>query len=793
MSDALRRLLARPLQSLLSLLVLGAGLGTVAFCLTLVNGLILNPLPFPNADRLYAVGYEQKEDIGVGNMLGRDFMTLESVLHGVQDTSSYGLEMAYVGSGQSIKRYPATLVTWNVFQMLGIKPAIGRGFQREDDRPGAATVVLIGHTTWQRDYGGADVVGRQIIVNGEAASIIGVMPEHFQFPFDSQIWIPARLSPDSERDVYMLAQLAGTDGKAQLLDAVHAAGRTLGGRLDGIRAGRSLTAKPIAFLFVDEGIRGYVLIMLVASLLVLVIACANVANLQLAEAMTRQHEMAVRSALGAHRWHLMRDVVLQSLILSLGAAVVALLIAHLGGEAVTRLFTSHGRPPPYFIDFGIDGRLLAMILALALLTTLMSGLGPSIRATRLDLAPLLHDGHHGSSGRTSRMTVVLLITEIALTIVLLTSAAVTLQGLGGLGRLDIGTATPPGEVFVGRVELHDGQFQDNDERVRFLERIVARVRQDTEVVAASASTTIPGAVLGSHEYVGGLGQAKPDGGFPRAQMGAVDENFTDLYGITILEGQGLKSFTRNGRLDVALVDQTMARTLWPDRPAIGQTLILNPDRGGTDRVTVVGVIPTLQLDSAVSQRLPTLLVPLKLFPRVSATLAVHTRSGAASYASRLAELVRAENADVGLYDVSTQTEAIDRERLGAMVLTRTFSGLGIVALLLAMSGLYAIVGLAVTRRIRDIGIIRAMGARDRDVLYMLAIGIGLQLVAGLLLGALITVPWSALLSPASASLLSALPTILAVSGLVAAISALAMLSPMLRALKVDPMIAMHQE
>ena len=790
--EALFRLSKRPLQTLLAVVVLGAGLGSVVFCLMLVNGLVLRPLPFTTSDRLYAVGYAKEEEDGLGR-IGADYLRLRPAIQGVEATAAFGVTNSYVRRGSEPVRVSTTVATYGLLDALGVRPIIGRGFTPSDDRPGAAPVALLAHLAWKRDYGGNDVVGTQIEVNGQTTTIVGILPPGFAFPYDSAMLLPARLADGEQRDLDMIVLARPGTSVEQLQGMVANAGGNVGKYLDGVRAGRRLAVKPISHLFVEESVRTYLTIMVFAGLLVLAVACANVANLQLMQTLGRQRDMAIRSALGAPRSEIIRDVLVECAFLSLGAAIVALVVANLAGDFIVRMFVDNGKPPPYFVHFGIDGRLLGMTAAVAVLATGLAGLPPALKASRLDLVSLLHDGDKGSSGGKSRSGAVMVSIGVAMTTILLSGAVALLLGLGGLARMDVGTSAPPDSILTGTLELHSSQFPDNASRSGLLLRVAERLRSDPNVATASVATTLPGAVLGSHERIGARGTERPAGGHPRAQMGAVGKDFLETFGISILDGRGLDRFVSEGQLDVALVDENAARLLWPERSPIGQTLLLNPDRDYVDAVTVVGLIAPLQLDSVLAPRLPTVLVPIERNPRNTAVLAVRTKGPTGRAEARIADAIRAESAYVTVNEVVSHATAIDRARLEAIVLTRTFLVLGIVALLLAMGGLFAVVSLSIAHRGRQIGIIRALGARERDVLSLIIGRTGVHVLVGLLVGAALAVPFSRLLADPGTSMATSLITVLVIVAIIALVGILSTLRPLRRALRIDPLTAIQQE
>jgi putative ABC transport system permease protein len=792
-----RRLLARPAYSALSIGVLGLGLGAMLFMLGLVNGLILQPMPFPDRDRLLAIGTEQPGDIGIGRVRTSDYLLLQDALRSVDRFGVYAEATANISRDDDVppRRYAGAMLSADAFELLGVTPMIGRGLAADDDRPGAPMTVLLSERVWREDFA-ADrgIVGRRLRVNSEAAEVIGVLPAGFAFPSRAEVWLPRRVQSGQEWAGHGIARLAPESSLQQARTELEVLAERLGDQLETHRENQSLRLKPLKRRFVTEMTQRVVLTMFAAGMLVMLLACANVASLQLAQSLTRRRELAVRSALGAARGRLLHELLAESLLLSLIASAIGLAIAHLGGNWLHAMFVANDAAPVYYVRFGVDLRMAGFGLLAAFSTTLLAGLLPALRASQPDLQATLRDGDKGSGGGFARVARGLVVAEVALTVVLLVGAGMFARALDGILDADIGSGADPRHVVTGRIGLAEQQYPTGMEQVRFFEQVVDRLRADPNVLSASAATALPGAMAGSTETVGALGEAEPATGWPTALAGSVDDHFAETYGLDLLAG---RFFDPRDPADArsAVIDRRLAESLWPGREAVGQKLLYNPQRDElSEQLTVIGVVGTLQLEGANAAPRPTLLLSLRQYPARFATIAVRLRSDAESFAPQLAATVRAVDTETPVYALRSQQQAIEMGRIDAVVLTQVFSAVGLLALLLAAAGLYGVLAFAVEQRRREIGIRRAVGAGSTGIVYTVCRRLSLQVAAGLAIGVGIGIPWSALLeNPALQTRGHDVTVFVTVLVLIVSVAALSTLAPLRRALRVDPIVVLRHE
>ncbi|KZC20315.1 hypothetical protein RHOFW104R3_26425 [Rhodanobacter denitrificans] len=796
---AWRRLARPPGYAALSVGVLGLGLGVVLFVFSLINTLILQPLPYPQAERLMAIGAQSSNGYGIGDLDSDQYLLLRGRLRNVEKLGAYVDGGFNVDSGNGASYRRGSLFTASMMDLLGVKPILGRGFSAGDDAPGAAPVLLLGETLWRNDFQ-ADprVIGRAVRVDGAWATVIGVLPADFSFPQVSQLWMPLRLAEGQHRGLSGVARLRPLTDVAQARAELAARADDLQRVLPVGQPARPLTIKPLALSFIPEDTRSWVWMMFAATALVMLLACVNVANLQLVQTLNRRRELALRSALGCSRVRLMTGALMESLLLSAGALAAAWPIMQWGNRWLVATFIANGDPPNAFYRFGAHGWVPLFAVGIAVLSTGLAGLIPAWRAARADLQDSLRDGGKGSGGGFVKVTKILVIAEVALTVLLLVGAGTFVRALGGLLDQRSAGAAHAAHVLTAYVSLPPLLYPQDEQRIRFFETAVERLRHEPGVVAATASNTIPSARLGSHEDVALPGQPRPAGGWPRAQVGIVDANFLDTYGVRLTAGRFFDARERADSVSVAVIDAKMATAMWPHDDPLNRTLTLYPGKSWARTVTVIGVIEPLQLDGPLERVLPRLLMPLRQAagnsPLRGLRLAVRTHAAAETYAQRLAQVIRGVDPAAAVTAVYSQTKAMAMERVKLMVLTQIFSALGLIALLLAAAGLYGVLAFSVAQRTREIGIRRAIGAGNGAIVREVGRQLSWQLGIGLLVGTVLAWPWSQLLADPGLHTQAHDPAVFVpVLLLVLGIALLAALVPLYRALRVDPAIALRYE
>lgn len=795
LKGAWRRVATRPGHALLSIVVLAMGLGSTLFLLGIINGMLLKPLPFPHAERLVTVGYlPLGETQGVDSIDADDYLTLTPALKSYETLGAFTTATVNLTRQEGATRYQGALMTKEVLPMLGVAPVLGRAFSAADDRPGAPLAVLLSDRVWRHDFG-ADpaVVGRAIRANSQPATIIGVMPPKFAFPFREEVWMPRRAAAGDEFGADIIARLApGVSIQAARAELESVAAR-LGHQLAGMRGDMRPVVKPLATRFVGEGGKTVLWLLFATTVLVLLLACANVANLTYTQTLARARELAVRSALGADRRRLVLALIVETFVLSAFAAAIALVLAHFGGRWIMDALVAAEDEPGYFISFGVDWRMGAYAVAAALVATVAAGLVPALRATGSGVQGALRDGERGGGRGFARAARTLVVAEIAITCVVLVSAGIFIRALDRIVAFDFGTGADPAQILTARIGLFPEDFPTQAAQLAFYRRVVEAVRADPAVESASIANALPGTASSGEGAVEAIGEPKPAQGHPVAYLGQIDRHFAETYGIGLTGGRNFDERDVEGAEPVAIVDRKLAETLWPGREALGQKLKYAPDDPESKVLTVVGTFEPVLLQDIDDPHRPALFVPLEQTGSRFVTIAARVRGDPLAFAPRLAELVRGQNADTPIYWVRTQERSIEMARIGPVLIAQVFSGVGLLALVLAAAGLYGVLSFAVTQRTREIGVRRAVGASQAAVVRTVGDRILWQLGIGLAIGCAIAWPWSSLLLDTAIEAQREPATFLVAIGTIVAAALVAAIVPLRRALRVDPLIALRHE
>jgi predicted permease len=794
--EAWRRLMRRPGYALLSVVVLGAGLGVVLFLFTTVNSLILQPLPFPDIARLVTVGEPRSNTIG--GMDSDEYLALKDKLRSLDAMGAFDTVGVNLDDGTGAAHYRGAPMTAQLMRMLGVRPLLGRGLAASDDASGAPRVVVLSEPLWRRAFhADPHILGRSVRVNGEWASVVGVLPARFNFPGGIQVWLPLRLRAGQHREIGVAGRLAPgvqMSGARAELDAWAA---RLGRELAPGMHAKPLVIGSLAAGFVPRDMVRWVWLMFGAGVLVLLLACINVGNLRLVQTLQRRHEMALRSALGSSRARLMMGVLAESLWLGGAALALAFPITHACGNWLHATWVN-AHPEQTLFVHGIDGQVVVFGIVVALLSTALAACIPTWRVSRVELQDALRDGSKGSGGGFVRVTRLMVVVEVALTVVLLVGAGTFVRAVDTLLATPNVGAAHASHVLTVNVALLPALYQEDVQRIRFFHDVVEQLRRDPGVVDASASNAVPSAVLGSHEDVSLPGHAQPQDGWPRAQMAIADPHFLDAYGVRLLEGRFFDARDRADSTPVAVVDAKMADAMWPHDDALGRKLVLWPGRPQARSLTVVGVIEPLQLDGLLEKSLPGLLLPLAQSagqqPLHGVGLAVRTHIQAGSFVQQLDRAVHGIDPQAAVYAQATQARDMAQSRLGLSVLADVFAALGFMALLLAAAGLYGVLAFSVEQRTREIGIRRAIGASGGAIVVQVGRRLFWHLGAGLAIGLVLAWPWSGMLADPGLHTRGHDPAVFVpVLLVVVGVSTLAALVPLLRALRVDPAVALRYE
>jgi len=788
---ALRGLGREPRFALLVVLTLAVGIGANTAMFSIVNGVLLSPLPFPAPDRLVRLygSFSRNDTAGISPPDFLDYRERNDVFESMAArTVSSTATLSGDGDAEEVR---SGTVTANYFATLGVAPALGREFRSEEEEGGPHDVVVLSHGLWQRRYGAdPDVLGRTIVVNGRAREVVGVMPPAFDMPPGAELWVPipfgipetsvrrfhflrgvARLRPGVPID----AAQADLDVIARDLERTYAENATW-----------KLNVVPLREEVVGP-VRPALVLLSAAVALVLLIACGNVASLMLARATARQGEMAVRRALGASRGRLARQLLTESATYALAGGAVGLALSRLALDAV-RVMAPDTLPRANAV--AIDGRVLLFTLATALATGLLSGIGPAL-ARRQAVLGEAASGTRTSEGRGRRRArETLVVAQVAMSLALLVSAGLLVQSLWRLQQVAPGFE--PAGVLAARVSLSSATYETRDDVEAFFTPLLDETRALPGVERAGLVDIAP--LGGGNDTLVHLEDRPPAAESDKvyAQVRAVAGDFFETLRIPIVEGRALADTDRPGAPNAVVVNRTLAATLTPGGRALGSRLVL--DFGEPYVAEVVGIAGDVREWGPGVPAPPIMYVSNHQETRWWMTLVVRTSLPPSALAAPLRAIVRRLDPAVPLADVTTLDDRIEgasaRPRFRAMLL----GAFATTAFLMAVLGLYGTLSYSVSRRTREMGVRLALGARPADVLG-LVVRQGLALVAvGLVIGLAGAVAASRLIEEQLFEVTPTEPFVYAlVTAALAATGVLACLVPAHRASRVDPVTALRVE
>ncbi len=792
---AVRSLRRTPAFTAAVALTLALGIGGTTAIFSLIHAVILRPLPFHEPDRLVHAG---------GAMPG------EYLLFG-QEARAFD-ELALLGPTTGVnffahdrpERVGAAHVSSNLFRTLGVGPARGRDLRAEDGQPGAESVVLLSDEVW-RDRLGADpdVVGRSITIDGTPRAVVGVLPPGLRFPDRSvQVWLPLTIDPADPVGLWggWGGQLVGrlthgasaSEARAELISLIPRVreANTLWAIADDYGLGREVVGLRDSLA---GGAATPLLVLAAAAGFILLIACANVANLLLARSLARRRELAIRAALGARRSRIVRQLLTESMTL----AVLSGALGVLGAAAVTGAL-ARGLPvdTPLLADAGLHGPVLAVAALTTLLVGIAFGLFPALRSTPTGVGSGLREGvqSSGSAPERKRMSDLLVIGEIACAVVLVISAGLMARSLGELVRIDPGF--DPEQRVSARVTPQGAANDTPDGQRAFHAGLLEEVRarpglSDAELVDRLPLASDAGAWAG-FAFETEDARHVPGTAAPTVAERRVTPGYARLMGIALLAGRPLNEEDRAGTPHVALINEAMAREHWPGLDPLGRRF--RPVWWQEDWITVVGVVADVRQQSLAEAVEPEIYRPLPQSPTGAVTLVARSAAGPTAIAGLLRDAVAAVDPQVPV----TEIRSLEEVRAGALaeprVLSLLLGGVAVLALALGAIGVYGVIAFAVGRRMREFGVRRALGARDPHVLR-LVVGHGVGLVAwGTAFGLVATLLAAGVLEGLLHGVSTRDPlTFVTVPLILGATALLASWVPARRATRVDPMTVLREE
>ena len=809
-----RMLLKNPGITFVVILALALGIGANTAIFSVVNAVLLRPLPYDQADRLVFLNESSKVmdafSISYPNFI--DWRNQNHVFEhvGVFNRNSYNL----TGAGEA-ERIPTAQVSADLFSALRVNAAIGRLFTNDEDKPGGTPVVVLSYGLWQRRFGGqTSIVNQAFTLNGKSYTVIGVMPQGFQYPARSEMWVPVgQLSGSldwqqrgNHPGLYAVARLKPSVTLEQAQADMDSVAANLEKQYPDSNAGNRVRIRPLLETVVS-GVRGTLWVLFGAVVFVLLIACANIANLLLARASARQKEMAIRAAMGAGRWRIARQLLTESVLLALVGGTTGLLIARWGIDLI--LYISPNAIPRSR-EIGLDWKVLVFTLGVSFITGILFGLVPALQAGVVDIQETLKETGRGTT-RRHWLRSSLVIGEVATTLVLLIGAGLMIRSFYRLQNVNPGFSYEHLTSFS--ITLPQKKYANEEQRGEFFKRLVEKIRGLPGVEAAAAASGLP---LGNNgwqtTFVLDGKPIPPRNEIPLMEACTVSPDYFRAMSIPLLRGryfndQDDRSFLagrdlsklNEGERSIAgvnsiVIDEEFARRYWPNEDAVGKRIRFGSD-ARSPLLTIIGVVGRVKMEGLGqdSKRVQGYF-SLAQFPSSGMGIIIKAAGDPTQLVAAAREQVKAIDPDLPVYGIRTMNEiradSVAPERLNLTL----FSLLAGIALVLAIVGIYGVVSHSVTQRTHEIGIRMAIGAQPRDVFRMI-IGQGMMLA---LIGVAIGLIGAFLLTRLMAAMLFGIEptdpmTFSVIAVLLTGVALVACCVPGRRATKVDPVVSLRYE
>jgi putative ABC transport system permease protein len=790
----LRMLLKKPGFTLTAVITLALGIGATSTIFSFVNGILLRPLPYQDSGRLVSLDETAPKrgitSMGVSFPNFLDWREQNRVFTGV---AAYGgADYTLTGSGEP-EQLSGADISYNTFEVLGVAPILGRTFTAEEDRPGNNLVVILGHNLWARRFGAKpDIIGQKITLLNRPHTVIGVMPPDFKFPEVADLWVPLALDTSmwtrNDHGLSAIARLKPGVTVEQAQSDMTAIARRIEEANPVTNEGLGVGVIPLREGLVSDYHKALFILLGVVGL-VLLIACANVANLLLARASARVKEVAIRTALGAGRWRVFRQLVTESLVLGVMGGALGLMLAIWGLDL---LLAAIPIDFPFWMKFNLDGRVLGFTAGVTLLTGLIFGAAPALQASKVDLNETLKDGGRGAAGGgRHRMLRSLVVAEVALSLILLIGAGLMMRSFMRLQQTNPGLN--PDNLLTLRMDLPSAKYNTPEKRQRFYKELFERISALPGVEAAGGVSNLPlgGATWGRSLTVEGF-PVLPVGQAPIINHCVITPNYFRAMGIPLLMGRDFTDADARDSMKVTIIDERLAREYWPNESPLGKHVRFGPPEGNEPLHTIVGVVGAVKHESLRLTRRNTVYLPHAQIVIDDMALAVRA-ANPENLTPAVRGQVNAIDPDLPIIGVRTMAEIVSRSVWQPRLYTILFGVFAAVALALASIGIYGVMAYSVSERTREIGVRVALGAQRSDVLK-LVVAQGMKLT---LIGACVGLGAALALTRLMQTLLFEVSatdplTFVALAAFLSVVALVACYLPARRAANVDPMIALRQ-
>ena len=800
---AFRSLIKRPGFTAVAVITLMLAIGVNTTIFSVVNTVLLRALPFPDAAQLVAV-QQSAGDEGLPGIAAYQYLSWREKQTSLADIGAYtDNNFNLTGQGEP-ERISCAQVTSSVFTTLGVQPIRGRVFLEEEDKPRMNNVAIVSEKFWRGRYGGKDsIIGSSLTLDNKVHTIVGVMPAGFRFPGEFDVWLPLALDPAREfGDFFSLVGVVGRVRPGGSLEHTQTELRLIASNASEQGAAQGKEPLPLALVELVPlhqqlvaGVRLTVLVLWGAVGLVMLIACVNVAGLMVSRTLARQREMAVRAAIGARRWQLIRQLLTESVVLGLAGGAMGLLVAVWATRAIGSLAPADFAGTVYDLSsIPIDWRVFAFTLALSVVTGIVFGLAPALTASKPDLIQTLRNSR--SAGLMSfglrSFRGWLVVAELALAMVLLVAAGLLVRSFNKLTAIDPGFERQ--NVLTAQIALPRSKYKEPEQSLAFQQELLQKVKALPGVAAAGTINHTPLTGFGMIVFTEIEGQPPLEKKDPAIGVGVVSPEYFQTLHIPLLSGRHVDERDGPKTQQVAVVNEAFARRFFPQGDVLGKRVGFSCKESEGLCRTIVGVVGNIRQESLTDGVTAELYLPSAQMPMNGMTMFVRTGSDPLSFVAAVRRQVLAVDSNQPIYDVKTLGQRVSDATAVSRSLTVLFGAFALLALVLGSVGIYGIVSYAVTQRTQEIGIRVALGAQARDILQMV-LKHGLILV---LSGVVLGIGGALALTRFLATLLFGITptdtlTFVVVSAIFFLVAMIASFIPARRAVKVDPLVALRYE